>query len=65
MDINEEISYNMRKNYLCALHWYLAFNIQGDSLILTHLVRPHRGNGIERICSRIPPELEKNSTWNA
>jgi len=35
-----------------ALHWYLAFGIQGDCVIFTHLVRPHCGNGIERIFSR-------------
>lgn len=53
MGINEKISYDMSKIYLCALHWYLAFGIQGDSLIFTHLVKPHCRNGIERICSTV------------
>lgn len=53
MGINEKISYDMSKIYLGALRWYLAFGIQGDSFIFTHLVKPHCGNVIERICSTI------------
>lgn len=61
MGINEKISYEMSTIYLNAPHWYLAFGIQGGSLIFTYLVKLHCGNGIERICSTIAVLLKKHS----